>query len=173
MIGLVVRSPYCGDIRVVMFPEFADNSHFYICYSRVIVPCLSGFLYQFFHSFLKSRVAIAPNNRGVKIVFIVRLSRNVAWPMPTVQVVRVVCMSVLGISSVPRFHPYDIDTWDNLDIDIFYSLPPVVTVSYNLVDTVAFIVLQHIPLHIFFNDRAVRIRIFVSYLVIARAEEFA
>ena len=29
-----------------------------------------------------------------------------------------------------------------------------------------------IPLHIFFNDGAVRIRIFVSYLVIARAEEF-
>ncbi len=35
------------------------------------------------------------------------------------------------------------------------SLPPVVTVSYNLVDTVAFIVFQHIPLHIFFHQHSV------------------
>ena len=118
-------------------------------------------------------MAISPYYRGIEIILIIGFSRNVAGPMPSIEVIRIICISVFGISTVPRFHPYNVNTRDHLDVTVFHSFPSMVTIGYYLINPIIRIIFEHIPLHILFDNRTVRVRIFVSYFIISRTEKFS
>ena len=145
----------------MVFSPFADDPHFYIRYPWIVIPCLSEFLYQFFYALRKRRIKVPPANggifvfffyigaHGVRFLFIRTFFRIYSFrPVPTGQVVRI--SGVFRLSAMPGLQPYKKNPGNYLDIYVFHAFPSMIAVSDNLVYPVIGVILDHIPLHIFF-----------------------
>ena len=93
--------------------------------------------------------------------------------MPSVQIIRIIRIGVLFVTAFIFFHPHDIRARHHLDVLRLNPFPSVITIGNDLVHAIRLHIFHHVPLHIFLDDGAVRIRIFRTFLVHTRTEEFS
>ena len=147
MVRLGMWFPIGRDVGVVMFAPFTDDSHLDVGHARVVVPRFAQFGDELLDSLLERRVEISARRRGIVVVR-THFARDVRRPVPAVQVVGMIRVSILRHAAFVRLHPDNKGTRYDFDVHILDAFPAVVAVSDDLVHAVRLDVLHHVPLHV-------------------------